>query len=82
LNTDDDLYSDFLKKIVEKNKKLQQDNLFKSMPNQYRKASENLFTFEKIVRFIENEKANSSFNLRRLVDSDQSGQLLKSNSVR
>jgi len=81
LNTDDDLYSDFLKKIVEKNKKLQQDNLFKSMPNQYRKASENLFTFEKIVRFIENEK-DSSFNLRRLVDSDQSGQLLKSNSVR
>ena len=81
LNTDDDLYSDFLKKIVEKNKKFQQDKLFKSMPNQYRRGSENIFTFEKIVNFIENEKANSSVNLR-LVHSDQSGQLLKSNSVR
>ena len=81
LNTDDDLYSDFLKKIVEKNKKLQQEKLFKSMPNQYRRASENIFTFEKIVNFIENEKANSSVNLR-LMHSDQSWQLLKSNSVR
>lgn len=81
LNTDDDLYSDFLKKIVEKNKKFQQEKLFSSMPNQYRRGSENIFTFEKIVKFIENEKANSSVNLR-LVHSDQSGQLLKSNSVR
>lgn len=81
MNTDHDLYSDFLKKIVEKNKKLQQDKIFKSVPNQFRLASENLFTFEKIVKFIENEKANSSLNLR-LVHSDYSGQLIKSNSVR
>jgi hypothetical protein len=50
------------------------------MPSQYRSGSENIFTFEKIVNFIENEKANSSVSLR-LVHSDESGQLLKSNSV-
>ena len=48
-------------------------------------GTENNFTFEKLVNYIENEKVKSVNNSEyqfRLVHSDQSGQLMKSNSVR
>ena len=85
LSPSDEIYSDFVKKLVAKNPKVNDANYMKSMPlNRKREdLTENPFSFKRIVEHIENEKqAAGSEQQFRLVHSDQSGQLVKSNSVR
>ena len=86
LSIENDVYSNFVKNVISKNKELLQ-NYSRSMPLNRKREDffEQMkpFTFENVVQHIENEKlrhAQSEQNQRdvneRLVHSDMSGRFL------
>ena len=81
LNLSDPVYSEFVDKIIAKNKERQQKMFANSMPPQRRKEDflENRFTSKRIVQHIENLKRRRSDKFCRHVHSDMSRSIYLSN---